>query len=79
MRIKVKYFASMREDAGIGEEVIDSTFSCVNDLYEFLNDKYHFKISREHLKVAINEEYAHFEEKVNDGDIVVFIPPVAGG
>jgi molybdopterin converting factor small subunit len=31
------------------------------------------------LRVAINEEFADWTRPLEDGDHVVFIPPVAGG
>jgi molybdopterin converting factor small subunit len=31
------------------------------------------------VKVAINDEFADWQHKLQDGDTVVFIPPVAGG
>jgi len=31
------------------------------------------------LRVAVNEEFSDWQRPLEDGDRVVFIPPVAGG
>lgn len=31
------------------------------------------------LKAAINSEFADFNQEVNDGDEIAFLPPVSGG
>ena len=79
MKIKVKYFAAMREAIGTSEEIIDCEFSTPSDLFTFLKEKYRFKLDESNIKVAINDEYAEFTRQLSERDTVVFIPPVAGG
>ena len=79
MQVNVKYFAALRECVGQNSEIINIESHKLEDLFNHLNEKYNFPISRDHLKVAVNEEYADFSDSYKDGDIVVFIPPVAGG
>jgi len=79
MKIKVKYFAMLRESAGKKEELIDLENSNIRDLFNQLNQKYRFSIDDHHLAVAINGHYRNWDYLMSDGDEVVFIPPVAGG
>jgi molybdopterin synthase sulfur carrier subunit len=79
MRIKVKYFASLREKANKSEEEIETTAKTAEELFLSLNQKYEFEIESSQVKVAINEEYSSFEQPLSSADTVVFIPPVAGG
>ena len=79
MSVKVKYFASLREKAGINEELISENFINSNDLYLFLKARYQFSLKIEDIKVAINGEYQSFDTLISDGDVITFIPPVAGG
>ncbi len=79
VKIKVKYFASMREATGLSEELVETVAKTPEKLYFELSKKYHFDLSKEQLKVAINEEYCSFLDEFKELDTIVFIPPVAGG
>ena len=79
MKIKVKYFASLREKAQKNEEELVLTFSNSLELYLFLKDKYQFSLNIDDVKVAINGEYQDFQKKLVSGEVITFIPPVAGG
>ena len=79
MKIKVKYFAAIREAIGINEEFIDGNSSTPLELFEFLKEKYRFEFEESNIKVAINDEYAEFTQPLSELDTIVFIPPVAGG
>ena len=79
MKVKVKYFAAMREAANKSEEVLETNSKLVSELFLELKKKYSFTIDRDILKVAVNEEYSTFEYELSDLDTIVFIPPVAGG
>ena len=79
MKIKVKYFASMREATGVSEEIIDTNALTPSQVFSFIKEKYNFSFEESHLKVALNEEYADFNSSLSELDTIVFIPPVAGG
>jgi molybdopterin converting factor subunit 1 len=79
MTIKVKYFASLREKAQKNDEEITEVFANAFDLYIALKEKYQFTLSVDEIKVAINGEYQNFDTLILAGDVVTFIPPVAGG
>jgi sulfur-carrier protein len=81
MKIKVKFFAILRERAGTAEvfkEIVDG--STVADLWEALQQDYpKLNVSGIRLLYAVNLNYVKPESKLNDQDEVVFIPPVSGG
>jgi len=79
MRLKVQYYALMREQAGRSEESLDSAAATPAKLYEELAALYGFTLAREQLKVAVNGEFSDWSRALAAGDAVVFIPPVAGG
>ena len=79
MKIKVKYFASIRELVGRSEELIEIDASTPSELFTLLKKKYSFEFEESALKVAINDEYVDFSQTLSELDTVVFIPPVAGG
>lgn len=81
MRVRSLFFAAYRDLAGRGElEVELPPGATVSDLVAVVRG------SAERLAglpaepvVAVNQEYAGYEQHLRDGDEVAFIPPVAGG
>ena len=78
-QVHVQYFAVLREQAGRGAESIATAATSPSELYEELRHRHGLSLPRALLRVAVNEEFADWERPLEDGDRVVFIPPVAGG
>lgn len=76
--IHLRYFASLRDEAGRSEETVDRDSLTVKELVEWAEEKY-AGFRNKSFMVAVNEEYARSEDTIQDGDIVAFIPPVSGG
>lgn len=80
MKITVKYFASLREKAGKHQEEMEiSADESLSKIYETLSHRYQFPLSAKEIKFAVNNEYVENEYLLKNGDVLVFIPPVAGG
>ena len=81
MKIKVKFFAILRERAGTAEvikEIRDG--STVADLWQALQQDYpKLNVTGIRLLYAVNQNYVKPKYKLDDQDEVVFIPPVSGG
>lgn len=77
--IRVQYFALLREQAGRSEESLLTAARTPRELYAELQARYGFSIAAELLKVAVNAEFGDWSQPLQNGDTVVFIPPVAGG
>lgn len=78
-KIRVQYFALLREQAGRSQESLATTAGTPRELYEELRARYPFSLPPEMLRVAVNTEFGDWSQPLSDGDAVVFIPPVAGG
>jgi molybdenum cofactor guanylyltransferase len=78
-RIDVQYYALLREQAGRSSESLLTTATTPRELYRELGSRHPFSLAPEMLRVAINSEFGDWEQRLGDGDSVVFIPPVAGG
>ena len=76
--MRLKYFAMLRESRGRSEETLTvRSGTSVRDLYRELFPAEH--ASGLSVAFAVNSQYANEEHRVNDGDEVVFLPPVGGG
>jgi molybdopterin converting factor small subunit len=77
-RVRVEYFAILREHTGRGGEFVETGAGTARALFAELDARYGFP-RLPTLKVAINDEFRDWESPLAEGDTVVFIPPVAGG
>ena len=79
MKIKVFYYAILRDERGLGEETLETSVLTPKALYEELQKRYRFSLPVELVKVAVNNHFVDMNTAFKEGDSVVFIPPVAGG
>jgi molybdopterin synthase sulfur carrier subunit len=80
MKIIIRYFASLREKAGKSqEEILIENGKNLKDIYLGLSTKYGFPLTANEIKFSVNNDYVDHSVKLNENDVVVFIPPVAGG
>lgn len=78
MNLKVRYFASMRDRMGRGEEAVslDAKSLTVEDLWKKLSNGQSLPAN---TLIAVNMEYTGSATQLKDGDEVAFFPPVTGG
>ena len=79
MRISVRYFALLREQAGRDSETVETGELSGRALYQQLVSKYKFSLDSSRVRLAINDAFSDWDTVLKDGDTVVFVPPVAGG
>ena len=78
-RVKVRYFALLREQAGRGSEALETGARTPQELYEQLQRERGLQLASQFLRVAVNDEFGDWQQPLADGDTVAFLPPVAGG
>lgn len=77
--ITVQYFAALREQALSSTEVCATRANTPAELYAERCQAHGFTFPQDQMKVAVNDRFAAWDDRLNEGDCVVFIPPVAGG
>jgi len=76
MNIKVKYFASLAQQLGRREQLLElDPGATVLDAWRRANDS----AIPENVLQAVNYEYVDSAQLLEDGDEVAFFPPVTGG
>ena len=81
MKVRVKFFAILRERAGTSEiEEEIAADSTVADLWRQLQKEYpKLDVPGIRMLYAVNQNYVNLDQPLKDQDEVVFIPPVSGG
>lgn len=51
----------------------------VGELRQYINSQYPKIETLNSLAIAVNEEYATDDKRLNESDVVALIPPVSGG
>ncbi len=78
-RLTVRYFASLRDAAGVAEEILITSAADLRGVYAELQARHGFRLPVAHLRVAVDGDFAHWEDVPREGSEVAFIPPVSGG
>ncbi|HEU4342578.1 MAG TPA: molybdopterin converting factor subunit 1 [Candidatus Binatia bacterium] len=81
MKVKVKFFAILRERAGTAEVIKElEEGGTVAQLWQSLQQDYpKLAVPGVRLLYAVNQNYVVAHHVLKDRDEVVFIPPVSGG
>lgn len=79
MRVRLLYFASLRDAVGCDGETLNIASTSLAQLYDDARVRHGFTFPRERLRVARNGAFAQWDDDVVDGDEIAFIPPVSGG
>lgn len=77
--VQIKYFALLRDERGLASEIIQTEAATLAELYNEIRRKHDFSLPLERMSVAVNDGFADWSSGLNDNDVVVFVPPVAGG
>ena len=79
MTVTVRYYARLKEEAGLAQETLETTAATVSDLWEQVVRRHAFTLGADLIKAAQADEFCSWEAALVPGALVVFMPPVAGG
>lgn len=77
--IHIQYYALLREERGLSNEIYSTEAANAQELFEELQTKFAFSLPKDRLRVSINDQFEDWQSRLNENDRVVFIAPVAGG
>ena len=77
--VRVRYFAVLRDRAGVGEEPYETDAVTVRALVEELIVNRSLGLPSPLVRAALNGQFAADDDPITEGDELVLLPPVAGG
>ena len=78
-RVRVLYFASLRDAAGRNDEEVRTDAADLAALYAELQARHPLPFPQRQLRVAVDGAFVSWSTALRDGSDVAFIPPVSGG
>jgi molybdopterin converting factor subunit 1 len=81
IRISVRLFATLREEAGVDRLPLELRDGATTEeaWQGLLRQHPTLAPRRAYLTAAVNRRYAAWEDVLAEGDEIAFIPPVSGG
>jgi molybdopterin synthase sulfur carrier subunit len=84
MRVKIVFFASLREALGVDALDLQISRPCrVSALISQLVDQHSPEwleiLTAENIRIAVNQDMINEDVDISDGNEVAFFPPVTGG
>jgi molybdopterin synthase sulfur carrier subunit len=79
MRIRLRYFAAMREARGLDEETRNTTARNPRELYQELRNSGFVRLDEQYIRPARNDDFCTWDQPLAEGDVVVFLSPFSGG
>ena len=79
MWVEVLYFASLREQAGVGSERVETAARDLRGLYEALRADRGLTFPIDRLRASMDGAFASWDTPLREGAEVAFLPPVSGG
>ena len=80
MKVKVRYFASIRDRIGLDQEEVETpSGTTLSALYEELKATYEVLGEWDRVLLAVNGEYMEPEQSLSEEDVIAVFPPVSGG
>jgi len=79
MTVTVRYYARLKEEAGVSHETLETSALTVAELWTLLAKRHGFTLEARLIKAAQDDEFCPWDTPLVPGALVVFMPPVAGG
>lgn len=78
-KVTILYFAALRDASGVASEVVETTAADLRTLYNEMQARHGLPFPARQLRVAVDGDFAKWEEAPREGAEIAFIPPVSGG
>lgn len=75
----VQYFGLLAERRGLAHETITSAAATPAAIYQEVDSHHPLGMAMRDLRAVVNDEFASWDQPLNHGDRIAFLPPMSGG
>lgn len=75
----IQYFGLLAERRGRTDETIISAASTPGAVYQEIDGRVPLGTAMKDLRAVVNDEFASWNQPLNNGDRIAFLPPMSGG
>jgi molybdopterin converting factor small subunit len=79
MTVTIRYYARLKEEAGVGQETFDTEAATIDALWADVAARHRFTLEADLIRAAQADEFCSWTAALVPGQLIVFMPPVAGG
>lgn len=79
MKVTIRYFAVLRDRRGLDTDVIETEARTVGELAASLIETHSLGLPPALIRTAVNGSFVPEDTPLKEDDMIVLIPPVAGG
>ncbi|WP_395374830.1 MoaD/ThiS family protein [Marinicella sp. W31] len=79
MNITIEYYGRLQDSFGNNSEKTETTGSTLLDVFQQQCQKHQLDLSVDDIRPVINDSFAEWSDHCQEGDVIGFLPPAAGG
>lgn len=75
----IQYFGLLAERRGFAHETVTSAATTPAAIYQEMDSHHPLGMAMSDLRAVVNDEFASWDQPLNHGDRIAFLPPMSGG
>ncbi len=79
LTLDLEFYAKLRQEAQTAKAQTSTHSITIAGLWEEVRLQYGLSLKQKSVKAAVNNNFVPWDYQLNDGDLVAFMPPFAGG
>ena len=79
MKITIEYYGRLQDSFGNQKESTEAHGPTVLDVFKQQCQKHQIELARDDIQPVINDSFAEWHDHCQEGDVIGFLPPAAGG
>jgi len=79
MKITIEYYGRLQESFGGSSETAETDGPTLLDVFQQQCSKHALDLTVDDIRPVVNDSFAEWNDTCQEGDVIGFLPPAAGG